>query len=168
MIRHLSEGQLLATLTNDQWVLRQEDRRRCCPDCAPAGPPVAGITRVGVSIDWAGSRRVVVGEVTACPDLVITPGRSDQSAAQEVWLRLRLVHCPTGRYIPLPAPLGAPISVLHRIAELLVGLDWSSPQVNHYATGYATPVHTAYHQACQEHFTLRDLAPWDPMGGGER
>jgi hypothetical protein len=166
---HPSKGQLLATLTTTEWLLRQEDRRVSCPDCAAASPPpAAGITRVGVSIDWAGSRRVVPGEVTACSDLVIMPGRSDQPGAQEVWLGLRLVHRPTGRYIPLPASFGAPISVLHRIAELPVGLDWSSPQVEDYATGYATTVGIAYHQACQEHFTLRDLARWDPMGGGER
>jgi hypothetical protein len=59
-------------------------------------------------------------------------------------------------------------SVLHRIAELLVGFDWSSPQLEDYATGYATPVGTAYHQACQEHLTPRDLARWDLAGGGQR
>jgi hypothetical protein len=166
LAHHPSEGQLLASLTNDQWVLRQEDRGVCCPDCAAAGPPAAGIARVGVSIDWAGSRREVSGEVTACPDLVIMPGRSDQPGGQEVWLGLRLVHRPTGRYIPLP--FGAPISVLHRIAELLTGLDWSSSQVKDYTTGYATPVGTAYHQASQEHFTPRDLARWDLAGGGQR
>ena len=163
---HTDEGQLLAALTNDQWVLRN-GRGVCCPDCSAADPPAAGITRVGVSIDWAGSRRVVLGEVTACPDLVIMPGRSDQPGAQEVWLGLRLVHRPTGRYIPLPAPFGAPIRVLHRIAELLVGLDWSSPQVEDYATGYATTVGTAYHQACQEHLDQPDLARGS-VGGGER
>jgi hypothetical protein len=167
LAHHPTKGQLLTTLTNDQWVLRN-NRRVSCPDCAAAGPPGVAITRVGVSIDWAGSRREVSGEVTACPDLVIMPGRSDQPGAQDVWLGLRLVHRPTGRYIPLPAPFGAPIRVLHRIAELLVGLDWSSPRVEDYATGYATTVGTAYHQACQEHPRPRELARGDLVGGGER
>jgi hypothetical protein len=37
-----------------------------------------------------------------------------------------------------------------------------------YATGYATPVGAAYHQACQEHVTQGDLVRWDSVGGGER
>lgn len=141
-----SEEQLLATLNDQRWALG-DDRRVCCADCAAVAPLT--VQRVPVTIDWAGSRREVLGEVTACADLLIVPGRSAAPGAEDVWLGLRLVHRPTGRY--LPTFCGGSISVLHWMAELLAGLDWSCPDVEHYATGYAQPVRAADQQASAEY-----------------
>ncbi|MGH3777976.1 MAG: hypothetical protein ACRDRR_19960 [Pseudonocardiaceae bacterium] len=135
---HGSEHNVLVVLRRAGWLA--VGLSDYCPDCR-----TAAVESVPVTVVWAGSTRDTHGEVTTCPELVIVSGRSPEG----VWLGLRLVHVPTGRYIPTDTAVT--VGVLHRMAELLAGLDWSSPDVEHYATDYSRPVLTAYQAAAREH-----------------
>lgn len=111
----------------------------CCPDCAAARPTLCEVARVAVTVCRGGAVREVVGEATACPQLAITADRGGPV----------LTHRPTGTCLPLLA-WTSDVAVLHRVAELLTGLDWSSSDPTHYATGYTGPVVAAVNQAVRE------------------
>lgn len=119
----------------------------CCPGCASARPAAAEVERVTVTVRAAGSCWQQLGEVTACPQLTITVLRSEQGGR---CLGPVLTHRPTGRRLPLGAWTDD-VGVLHRVAQLLAGLDWSSQDPAHYATGYPGLLVAAIERALDEH-----------------
>lgn len=142
-----SAGQVLAALREAGWLVRGGER--WCPDCTTAGPTGANVLgRVPLTVYRDGVPHEVVAEVTACPELLITADRSDQPGLAGMWNGLLLVHRPTGRHVSVG--LGGTVGVLHRVAELVAHLDWSSPDPRHYATGYAQHVLAAWRQAADE------------------
>ncbi len=129
----------------------------CCPGCVLARPPLAVVERVAVTVRAGGSVREAVGERTACPQLVITPDRGASPEDADEWLGMVLTHLPTGRCLPLRA-WTCDVGVLHRVAELLASLDWSSTDPVAYAEGYAGPVIAAVDQAIGEHISVNSVS----------
>lgn len=119
----------------------------CCPECASARPALADVERVTVTVRAAGCCWQQVGEVTACPQLAITVLRAGPGGRR---LGLALTHRPTGHRLPLGAWTDD-VGVLHRVAQLLAGLDWSSSDPAHYATGYPGRLVAAVERALDEH-----------------
>jgi len=109
-----------------------------------ARPPLEAVLRVRATVWVHGVAREVVGELTVCPQLALTPLRGE--APGGTWLGVVLTHLPTGRYLPLQAWTDE-VGVLHRVAELLAHLDWSCPD----PACYARPAVAAARQACAEH-----------------
>jgi hypothetical protein len=146
-LHYSDQGQLTAQLDAASWRV-VSGGWLCCPRCAAARPALSQVAHVSVPLHRGGPRReVVAGEATACAQLVITTGHGDPV----------LTHRPTGTCLPTQG-WTADVGVLHRVAELLAGLDWSSPDPAHYATGYAEPLVAALDQATREH-TETLLAP---------
>ncbi|MQA15586.1 MAG: hypothetical protein GEV09_15900 [Pseudonocardiaceae bacterium] len=148
-VHYSSERQLTTELDAAGWRV-VAGGRLCCGGCAAASPTLANVARVPVTIRGNELVRETTGEATACPQLVVTVLRSAQ---QGRWLGVALTHRPTGMRLPLDAWTDQ-LGVLHRVAELLADLDWSSPDPGHYATGYTDPVVAAVNQACDEHATV--------------
>jgi len=95
-----SRAELLAELETAGWG-QAVPVGGCCPGCAAARPALADVTWVAVTVHAEGTAYEVVGETTACPQLVVTALRG---AAPEVgWLGVVLTHRPTGRHLPTQA-----------------------------------------------------------------
>ncbi len=138
--------QLIARLDAAGWRV-VAGGRVSCGGCATAHPAVADVERVVVAVRGAGWCWREVGEVTACPQLAITVLRREQGGRR---LGVVLIHRPTGRHLPLSAWTDD-LGVLHRVAALLAGLDWSSSDPAHYATGYSGLLVAAVERALDEH-----------------
>lgn len=149
-----SRAELGAALDVAGW--RQADGRWCCPGCAAARPALGDVTRVLVTIRLTGGASYeVAGEATACPQLAVIPLRGDPP--EERWLGVVLTHRPTGRHLPTSVWTDD-VGTLHRVAQLLTHLDWTSPDPSHYTPGYARPLLDAVNRATAEH---------DRAAGGE-